>query len=497
MHAHPSSRSAGRPPGRSMALTWASAVLPGLAHWIAGRRRAAVTIASVAVVLLVSLAVLGLTTSRAELLRLAVRPGWLAVLIGAALILAVAWVVLVTGSYRVLGPVRTTGAAQVATILGLTALSVLVAAPPVLVARYAYVQRDLITDLFPDEDPNTGLASGQNGAGNAEPFAGRDRVTILLLASDAGPDRTGVRTDSMIAASIDTRTGDVVLLSLPRNLQNVPLPPGPLSDAWPNGFPSSELLNAVYEQVTEKPGLLAGARDRGAQGAKQVISFILGIPIDYYAMVDLAGFGQFIDAIGGVTVTITERLPIGGLLADGSRVPPVGYLEPGTRTLNGEDALWYARSRRDGSDYDRMLRQRCLIGAMVKQAEPVKVLQNFQALASATKKLASTDIPRSVLPDLVSLGDKMSGTGKIRSIAFVPPVINTGRPDFVRIRRLARAAIEPPVVAPSPSASAAPTAAPTAAPMTPRPTPSRPKPSSTKTTASSVPVDVASACGTG
>src|SRR5512133_2371329 len=178
MHAHPSSRSAGRPPGRSMALTWASAVLPGLAHWIAGRRRAAVLIFSIALALLATAAVLALTTSRTELLRMAVRPGWLTVVIVVALIVAVAWVVLVTGSYRVLGPVRQTGLAQVGVILGLTVLSLLVAAPPVAVARYAYLQRDLVTNLFPDEDPSTGLAAGKDGAGPGDAFAGRDRVTI-------------------------------------------------------------------------------------------------------------------------------------------------------------------------------------------------------------------------------------------------------------------------------------------------------------------------------
>lgn len=488
MHAHPSSRSAGRPPGRSMALTWASAVLPGLAHWIAGRRRAAVTIASITVVLLLSLLALGLTTSRADLLRLAVRPGWLALVIGVALVVAVAWVVLVTGSYRVLGPVRTTGVAQAGTIVGLAVLSVLVAAPPVAVARYAYVQRDLITNLFPDEDP-TMIASGQDGAGEpSEPFAGRDRITILLLASDAGPDRTGVRTDSMVATSIDTRTGDVTMFSLPRNLQEVPMPPGPLAEQWPNGYP--DLLNSVYELVTERPNLLAGSRDRGAEAIKRVTSYILGIPIDYYAMVDLAGFGQFVDAMGGVTVTITERLPIGGLLGDGTRVPPVGYLEPGTRTLNGEDALWYARSRRDSSDYDRMLRQRCLIGAMVNQAEPVKVLQNFQALASATKKLASTDIPRSVLPDLITLGDRMSsGDAAIRSVAFVPPVISTGNPNYAKIRQLVKQALAPPKPKPAGTPSATPT--------TPKPTTPRPSATATRPTAAAAPVDVNAACGIG
>jgi LCP family protein required for cell wall assembly len=469
-----------------LAIAAGSALLPGLAHWVAGRRRAAVAIAALALTMLASFAVMALTTSRIELLRLAVRPGWLAAVIAAALAVALAWVVLVTGSYRVLGPVRTTGIAHAGVVLGLAVLSLLVAAPPVAVARYAYLQRDLITDLFPN-DPNGGLAAGEGGSGQSDPFAGRDRVTILLLASDAGPDRTGVRTDSIVAASINTHTGDVVLLSLPRNLQQVPMPPGPLRDRWSDGFP--DLLNSVYEYVTEQPALLAGARDRGAEAIKRVVSYVLGIPIDYYAMVDLAGFDQFVNALGGVTVTVTERLPIGGLTADGTRVRPSGYIEPGTQKLNGEKALWYARSRRDSTDYDRMLRQRCLIGAMVRQAEPLNVLKHFQELASATKRLAQTDIPRSVLPDLITLGERMHSGGSIRSIAFVPPVISTGDPNYTRIRTLARAALTPaPKPSPTPSATT-PKPKPSATATTPRPSPT-PRAGSTA-------VDVEASCGIG
>jgi polyisoprenyl-teichoic acid--peptidoglycan teichoic acid transferase len=473
-----------------MALTWASAVLPGLAHWIAGRRKAAIAIASVALALLITIVVLALTTSRTRLLQLAVQPGWLTVIIAAALVVALAWVVLVTGSYRVLGPVRTTGLTQVAVILGLAVLSLLVAAPPVAVARYAYLQRDLVNTLFPDQEPTTGLAAGQHGGGSTkEPFAGRDEVTILLLASDAGPDRTGVRTDSVVAARIDTHTGAITLFSLPRNLQQIPFPPGPLHDAYPNGLTGNDgLLNAVYAAVTDKPDLLKGARDRGAEGVKQVVSYILGIPIDYYAMVNLEGFNEFVDAMGGVTVTITQRLPIGGLLADGTRVPPVGYLEPGTRKLDGSDAQWYARSRRDGTDYDRMLRQRCLIGAMVQQASPATVLKHFQELSSATKKLAETDIPRSVLPDLIELGDKMHKAASIHSLAFVPPVISTADPDYAKIRRLVKEALAP-APAPAPTTSAAPKPTRSASP--------KPSSSAARASASSAPVDVSSACSLG
>ncbi len=145
MHVHPSGTSAGRSPGRALALAAVSAVLPGLAHWVAGRRRMALVIGCLAVVVLGVLAFLGLSTSRVELLRLAVRPGWLTAVIALALAFALAWVVLVTGSYRVLGPARKTGVARVGVVLGLAVLSLLVAAPPLAVARYAYLQHDLGT----------------------------------------------------------------------------------------------------------------------------------------------------------------------------------------------------------------------------------------------------------------------------------------------------------------------------------------------------------------
>ena len=76
----------------------------------------------------------------------------------------------------------------------------------------------------------------------ADPWAGTPRVNVLLLGSDAGADRTGVRTDSMMVASINTRTGDTVLFGLPRNLQNVPFPEhDPLHKLFPQGFNCGEV----------------------------------------------------------------------------------------------------------------------------------------------------------------------------------------------------------------------------------------------------------------
>ena len=165
MHAHPSSRSAGRPVGISMAIAAGSALLPGLAHWIAGRRRTALGIGALAVVLLIGIGVLAATTSRVELLRLAVRPGWLAMVIGVSLAVALAWVVLVTGSYRVLGPVRSTGVAQVGVVLTLAVLSLLVAAPPVGGGPLRVPAAGPHHRPLPGR-PNGGLAAGEGGSGS-------------------------------------------------------------------------------------------------------------------------------------------------------------------------------------------------------------------------------------------------------------------------------------------------------------------------------------------
>src|SRR5262249_14829875 len=96
---------------------------------------------------------------------------------------------------------------------------------------------------------------------------------------------------------------------------------------------------------------------------------------------------------------------------------PHAYLQPGRRKLNGYEALWYGRSRFDSDDYARMNRQRCLLGAIAKQASPLKVLTNFSELASAAKRIILTDIPSPALPALLALAQKAK-SAKVTSVTF-------------------------------------------------------------------------------
>src|SRR5690606_39044682 len=109
----------------------------------------------------------------------------------------------------------------------------------------------------------------------------------------------------------DTADGATTLLGLPRNLERVPLPPGPARDRFPYGFTGDGeatpgLLNEVFQYAEDHPELVPGVPDgeRGPALLKETVSGILGIPVQYYAMVDMKGFAEMIDAVGGVRITV-------------------------------------------------------------------------------------------------------------------------------------------------------------------------------------------------
>ncbi|MGW0060212.1 LCP family protein [Streptosporangium sandarakinum] len=423
--------------GPSLAITLGSAVLWGLAHLWVGRRAAGIALMGTFVTLVGGVAIL-LLTSRAELLALIVQPAWLWVFGLAALLFAAATVTVTVRSYQLVRPESLSGPARLLSALAVGVLCALVVAPMAYAARLAYVSQHVVTSIFT-----------ANGAPiPVDPWQGRDRINILLIGGDAAANRIGVRTDSMTVASVDTHTGDTVLFGLPRNLEKVPMPPGPARQHFPYGFGGEPpytpgLLNEVWQYAEDHPDVVPGV-PRGHRGStllKRTVSGITGLPIHYYAMVDMFGFADIIDAMGGVRVTVRDPIVYGR--------QNEGLIPAGTRRLTGEQALWYGRARTYSDDYVRMGRQKCLMNAVAKQADPVTVLRSFEKLADATMHAVSTDIPQGLLPNLVELAEKVKQS-KIRTLQFVPPLINTAYPDYDLIKHKIAATLVrpvPPVVA--------------------------------------------------
>ena len=167
--------------------------------------------------------------------------------------------------------------------------------------RLAFTQRDLIAGVFDDDGRSATVDD------SPDPFGDQERVNVLLLGGDGGEGRDGVRTDTVIVASIDTETGDTALFSLPRNLENLPFPAdSPLAEAYPDGFNAGEesesLLNAVYRNgPAEYPDILGPTDYPGADFLKLGVGEALGLDIDYFVLVNLDGFSRLVDALGGIT----------------------------------------------------------------------------------------------------------------------------------------------------------------------------------------------------
>jgi LCP family protein required for cell wall assembly len=258
-------------------------------------------------------------------------------------------------------------------------------------------------------------------------------LTILLIGGDAGYLRSGLRADTLIVASINVRSGRVAAFSIPRNLEQVPLQ-GAAGREY-GRFP--DLLNALYKFGHSRPDLFPGGRDPGATALKQTLAHLLGIPIHYYALVDLRGFVEVIDALGGVRVYSTEWIVDETSPAFPGEPWTAIDLSPGYAKLDGREALAYARSRWQSSDYRRMKRQRCLLASLADGLDPVRVLRSLPKLLKTVKAYVSTDIPRRRLPDLVELVTRINPWTSV-GVSFNPPLYTTYSPELEPFRSTVR-----------------------------------------------------------
>ncbi|WP_431908152.1 LCP family protein [Nonomuraea jabiensis] len=411
-----------------------SAIAPGAAHLRAGRRRTGLILLSVYAVLLLAALAYGLTRNTQNLTVFAASDAQVTVVVVASA-LALAWFAVLVTSYVALGPNRLNQQGQVLTGILVGVLCVAVMSPFALTANYVLTFRDTIQQIFPSASDPDAPAPVKEGE---DPWGGKDRVNFLLIGGDAAGNRTGVRTDSMNVASIDLKTGNTVLFSLPRNLQHVRFPPtSPLHKQFPNGYmaelPNGGLLNEVWQYANDNPQLMGG-KNKGPRALMDAIGYTLNLKIDYYMLMNMYGFADLVDAIGGLKIRVEQDVKWGGHFGT------AGTIKAGYRKLTGEQALWYGRSRVNSDDFSRMARQRCVIGAFAQQATPTVILTNFTRIAGAAKRLAQTNIPQHLVQPLVELAVKVKDA-RITSLQFVPPEFYSGRPDWAKIRVAARKAI--------------------------------------------------------
>jgi LCP family protein required for cell wall assembly len=242
----------------------------------------------------------------------------------------------------------------------------------------------------------------------------------------------------MTIASIDAHTGKTVLIGLPRNMSDFPFQKGSvLRKQFPHGYSCDGCyLNSLSTWAADHPALFKGYDDPGIEATIEGIEGITGLDINYWALVNLTGFQDLVDAVGGVTLNVREAIPVG---IPGDKF--YTHLKPGVRKLNGWETLWYARARHDSDDYSRMARQKCVMSAMLEQVSPQTVLAHFDEIAKAGSNMVSTSIPASEIGHFVSLALKAKSQ-RIATVSLVPPAIVTAHPDIPKVRRMITTAID-------------------------------------------------------
>lgn len=433
--------------GGTVGLTTLGAFVPGSGYLVAGRRWLGTVVLVGWLAVIVGL-VWYFGRGLDQALSFAFNPT--AVRLGAAALglSLLVWAFVVITSHRMLRPrVRPRSHTVLGNLL-VVVLLVVGAAPVALGVQYAMVTASGVEEVLPE---NPISATSPTGVTDEDPWAGQDYVNVLLLGGDGGEGRTGVRTDSVILASIDTRDGRTVMFSLPRNMMYAQFPEdSPLHDIYPDGFrtgqgdPGFDMLNAIYSQVPAlHPGVLGDSDNEGADAVKQAVEGSLGIPVDYYLLVNLKGFQTVVDALGGITVNVNEPVAINGNTDLG--IPPTGYIQPGPdQELDGFHALWFARGRYGSDDYARMDRQRCTIDAMIEAADPQTIITRYREIVQAGQEIVYTDVPRRIADDFVQLLLKVKD-GKIRSVVFrSSDQFNSGDPDYDYVRETVQNALNPP-----------------------------------------------------
>ena len=455
--------------GSPFVAAFLSLLFPGLGHAYAGAHQRALGFAAPPILILALLAGIFLRMSGTQIIQFILTPWVLPGIFLLNLLVLGYRVVAIVDAWRVtnyLNGVAASGGGRLGrprvvthpvSVAGLAAVLLVMAGAHVVVARYDLIAMGALDDpcVFVSNDPSESVecdvtpspspggsldptdeplespdvtATPPPVQGSAlpnqttAPWNGTERLNILLIGSDERPGEGTYNTDTLIVVSIEPTTGQVAMFSLPRDSVGVPLPPGPLRNAFGSTYQSK--INSFFTAVRGRPDLVPGtSRTRGYNGLKAILGELYGLDIRYFVEVNFEGFRQVVDAVGGVTINVQVPVVDDRFPADTGRHARI-YIPSGIQHMNGTQALVYARSRYGSDDFDRASRQQRVLTSLREQADVANLIPRIPELLAAVKNTVRTDVPRAELAKLAGLADTID-TKNIRSYVFAYPRYGT------------------------------------------------------------------------
>jgi polyisoprenyl-teichoic acid--peptidoglycan teichoic acid transferase len=405
-------------------VAFLSFLWPGLGHWYVGRRATAALFAVPAIFALVFFILKALGGLEQVAVLFLVPASALAILILAVLLAA--WRALAMadalrgmgrGSWR-------TGRTPLVVVL----LAGLLVASHLWVGYVAWAGYSAGSGIFvanplPTPTPAPGTTPAPPDEYLATPLATpptkSSRINILLTGVDSAESRTTSLNDTLMVVSIDPATNKVSLINFPRDIANFPL--------W-NGGTYKGKINSLMTYARLHP---AEFPDGPMPTVIKELGFLLGVPIHYFAAIDLDGFRRLIDEVGGVT--ITSRMVINDARYDWMDGTRGFFLPVGTHKLDGRKALAYVRSRFSpgDNDFNRSRRQQQVLLALRAKLTQPEMLPKVPTLFELAGKTVRTNFPSDRVSEMVELAQKVNDEEVFTAVlgppyALHPPSETTG-----------------------------------------------------------------------
>jgi len=231
--------------------------------------------------------------------------------------------------------------------------------------------------------------TGQTGA-RLPDYERKERVNILLLGVDKRPNEVYARTDTMILVTVDPNSKTAGMVSIPRDLW-VSIP----------GYGEDRINKAYF--LGDKNNYPSG----GPALAMKTVQYNLGVPVHFYAQIDFRGFEEVIDTLGGIEIDVPQTIDDPNFPDSNYGFDPF-YIEAGRQTLNGHDAMRYARTRATrGADFDRAKRQQQVLLAIRDKALQIGIIPKIPELWNTMSDTVETDLQLVDIVELAQLADEI------------------------------------------------------------------------------------------
>jgi LCP family protein required for cell wall assembly len=260
-----------------------------------------------------------------------------------------------------------------------------------------------VIEPLPSDDVS-GVPIGSPDAATPPPIppaTAVSRINILLFGIDSGPGRNHALTDTLLVASVDPISRKVAMISVPRDISQFRLY---------DGRTFRGKINSLMTWATLYPALYP---DGPVRTLTKQLGYIVGLPIQYFAAVDLGGFPILVDAVGGVTLNVERSIDD----------PHTGFRLPaGVQTLDGPTALAFAQSRYGAgdSDFTRARRQQLLLIALRDKLVSPATLPRIPEVVQLAGNLVRTNFPPDRVGEMLRLAGDVDRSN-ITQVVLEPP----------------------------------------------------------------------------